>query len=331
MPVLYVVEQGAQLGREGQRLVVRRRGQEVAAVPLHRVEQVLLLGRVQPTTAALELLLDHGVPLYYLSQHGVLKGSLQPPCGKNLLLRMAQFRRAGEAAFRLQTARAIVAGKLHNERQACLRWGRDHALAEGRTAAGELERLLRQCGQASAETLLGLEGASTRQYYGALRALLQPRLAFPRRSRRPATDPVSALLNLAAGLLRTQVLTALEVVGFDPYVGYYHVPRYGRPALALDLMEEFRAALADGIAVSALTLQLLTAEDFEQREGFWLLTEEALERFVTYFDRRLREEVRHPALGQVFSYRRCIELQARVLARAVTGELPAYLPFAPEH
>jgi len=175
--------------------------------------------------------------------------------------------------------------------------------------------------------LLGLEGAATRAYYGALRRLVAGRMDFPRRTRRPATDPVSALLNLAAGLLRSQVLTALQIVGLDPYVGFYHVPKYGRPALALDLMEEFRPVLADTVAVAAINRDIIHTDEFERDELGLVLTEEALQKFVALFDRRMRGEATHPVLERSVTYRQTVELQARMLAKAVMGELPGYVGF----
>lgn len=331
MPVLYVVEQGAQLGREGQRLVVRRGPAEVSATPVHRVEQVVLVGRIQPTCGALDLLLQHGLPLHYLSSDGRLKGSFEPPVGRNVLLRRRQYQRAEEGVFRLQVSRAIVGARLGAQRLACLRWGRNHGLAEADTAAAELQRLAEESHQAAAEALLGLEGRGTRLYYGVLRRLVAPHLPFPRRTRRPARDPVSALLNLAAGLLRVQVLTALQLVGLDPYQGFYHTLKYGRPALALDLMEEFRTGVAEAAAVAAINRQAVGPDAFQERQGVWLLTEEALEGFIELFERRLQEEVTHPLLGRRATYRECLRLQARLLARAVLGELPAYAGFLLEH
>lgn len=331
MPILYVIEQGAQLAREGERLIVRRGRTEIAATPVHRVEQVVLMGRIQPTCAALDLLLQRDIPLHYVTAEGRLKGTFLAPLGKNVLLRRAQFRRADDPDFRLAVARAIVTARLHNQRLGCLRWGRNHPLPQAEQIAHDLDRLTQRIPVVSAAELLGLEGAGSRAYYGLLRQVVSDHLPFPARTRRPARDPVSALLNLASGLLRLQVLTALQIVGLDPHLGFYHTLKYGRPALALDLMEEFRPLLADAVAVAAINRNVIRTDDFREEQGACLLTEEALERFVALFDRRLREELTHPVTGHQLSYRQCLQLQARVLAKAILGELPAYVGFMLEH
>lgn len=320
----------AQLARDGERIVVRVNGREISATPAHRVDQVVLVGRIQPTCAALDLLLARHIPLHYLSSRGLLKGSFEPPVGKNMLLRRAQYHRADDPAFRLSVSRGIVVAKLHNQRAACRRWGRNHALAVADEAATAVDRCLARVEGAGTDELLGQEGHATRAYYGAMRALLEDKLSFPKRTRRPATDPVSALLNLAAGLLRSQVFTVLQLVSLDPFVGFYHAPKYGRPALALDLMEEFRPLLADAVAVAAINRQVIGVDDFERDEQALVLTEPALERFVALFDRRLRDETTHPVTGRALDYRQCLELQGRVLVKAVSGELPGYVGFAPE-
>lgn len=331
MPTLYVVEQGAQIARRGERLIVRRGADTIASVPVHRVDQVVLLGRVNPTTPAIDLILAHEIPVFYMTQDGALKGVLTPPVGKNILLRRAQFRRADDPEFCLGVARAMVRAKLINQRAYCLRWRRDHGIESARDSAQELERLLRSVERAGADGLLGIEGAGAKAYYSALRELLADKVAFDRRTRRPPEDPVSALLGFGSALLRAQVFAAVSLVGFDPYLGFYHTQKYGRPALVLDLMEEFRPAIADATAAAVVSRQMLREEDFERHGGALLMTEAAIERFVAAFDRRLRSEVTHPITGTRLSYRGCIELQARMLGKAVLGELPGYLGFATEH
>jgi len=331
MPTLYVVEQGAQIAKRGERLVVRRGPDTIASVPIHRVDQVVLLGRVNPTTPAVDLLLRHEVPVFYMAQYGALKGVLMPPVGKNILLRRAQFRRADDADFSLRVARAMVHAKVINQRAYCLRWRRDHGVDASREADRQLARVLRQMGNADAGALMGFEGAAAKAYYVALRELLSQKMVFERRTRRPPEDPVSALLGFASALLRAQVFAAVSLVGFDPYLGFHHTQKYGRPALVLDLMEEFRPIIADATATAVINFRIIDETDFERHGGALLMTEAAIERFVAAFDRRLRTEVTHPITGTRLSYRQCIELQARMLAKAVRGEIPGYLGFATEH
>lgn len=330
MPVLYVVEQGAQIGSSGESLVVRREGRELSRVPYHRLSQLVLFGGVQITAAAMSELLERRIEVAFLTMRGKYKGRLEPCWGKNIVLRRAQFRRADDPEFSLNVSREIARGRLTNLRAACGRWHRDRGAdpEHGR----EIQRCLDQLdGAQSRAELMGFEGTATRRYYSAMRSAVGEALAFPSRTRRPPTDPMSLLLSLSAALLQSQVHSAVSLVGFDPYQGYLHVDKYGRPALVLDLMEEFRPLIADSVAVSAATLKVVQADDFAQDEEGLVLKEHAVEKFVAHFDRRMRDTIAHPIIHETRAYRGWIEFQARILAQTVLGELPLYRPFTPAH
>jgi CRISPR-associated endonuclease Cas1 len=185
----------------------------------------------------------------------------------------------------------------------------------------------------NAETLLAVEGLGARLYFSAFDTMLKEgkalgeRFDFEGRTRRPPTDPVNALLSFAYTLLAKDWTVMLESVGFDPMMGYYHKPRYGRPALALDLMEPFRPVIADSVAISALNNGEVGAEDFYEREGGVLLKPEARKRFVGAYERRLMQEIQHPLFGYAATYRRIFEIQARLLGRLLFGEIPTYPSF----
>lgn len=330
MAVLYVVEQGAQVGKSGGSLEVRHEGRALTRVPMHLVSQIVLFGGVQMTAAAVSAVLDAGIEVAYLTMHGRYKGRIQPAQGKNIVLRRAQFRRADDEAFCVELARAIARGKLSNQHAACLRWARQRGVEEH--LADGIDRQLRALtGATDRAQIMGIEGAAGRGYYAAMREALREDLEFPRRTRRPPTDPVSLLLSLSSALLQTRVHAALCLVGFDPYLGFFHADKYGRPALVLDMMEEFRPLIADAAAVGALNLRVIGLADFAEEEGVLLLQEHAVEDFVRHFDRRVRDSIAHPALEQQRDYAGWIEFQARVLAQVVLGELPEYVPFTPAH
>jgi CRISPR-associated protein Cas1 len=176
-------------------------------------------------------------------------------------------------------------------------------------------------------SLRGLEGAGTAAYFGVFGRLLRQDLGFTGRHRCPPTDPVNALLSYGYVLLMNQVMSAINVVGMDPYVGYLHVPVYGRPALALDLMEEFRPIIVDSVVLTLINNRELTAGDFEAELGAHRLREAGRRTFLTRFEERLNTEVQHPVFGYKATYRRCLELQVRLLSKVLTGEVPAYPPF----
>ena len=179
------------------------------------------------------------------------------------------------------------------------------------------------------ETILGMEGAGSAAYFSCFGKLLSdPRQwPFPGRVKRPPTDPINSLLRFGYSLLTNKVASALQLVGFDHYVGYLHSSVYGRPALALDLMEELRPVIVDSVVLTLLNNRMFTPNDFVIELGAYRLTDQRRKVFFTKFEERLNEEVSHPTFGYQVTYRRCIELQGRLLAKYLTGELEEYPPF----
>jgi CRISPR-associated protein Cas1 len=195
-------------------------------------------------------------------------------------------------------------------------------------AANAIRQMVQQVRQTTTTgSLLGVEGNGSASYFRVFQKLLRDSYDFTHRRRRPPTDPVNALLSLGYTLLLHQVSAAIQVVGFDPYLGFLHKTRHGRPALALDLMEEFRPIIADSVVLNILNHRMLTAGDFQDELGVIHLKPEARKTFYAKFEERLQEEIQHPHFGYRVSYRRCIELQARLLAKWLTGEVPHYEPF----
>lgn len=354
MATLYITEPGARLEKEYKRLrVVDREGQTLLITPLVRVTEVVLVGWAGATTPAMLSLLDAGVGLTFLNRQGKLRGRLTPPTGKNLPLRRRQYFRADSLPFCLRLSRAIVAGKLRNSRTLARRMVRGGV----EPPPGQFERLIaclqtadnlpiidaeppdkRQSPAAvppdgSLETcksqLMGLEGRGAKAYFSILRRALRQRLPFAERSRRPPKDPVNALLGLSYSLLTNNIISALEVVGLDPYCGYFHgLSAYGRPALALDLMEEFRSIVADSVILTVVNKRMLTQKDFEPgRAGGVYLTRRGKRVFFKQYTRRLNTTIYHPLAGRALSYQKIFEVQARQIAKLIQGELDEYQPF----
>jgi CRISPR-associated protein Cas1 len=327
MSTLYLMEQGSVLHKRSERLEVTKDGKRLLQVPAMKVEQVVVFGNIQVTTPALAYLLKEGIDLAFLSSRGVFRGRLQTPHSRNIYLRWAQYERGRDPRFQLQVARVIVAGKITNARTQCLRFQRAGHVKYIDRALDRLDDLRRQAAQAELASLRGIEGAAAGLYYAILRQVLQARLDFPRRTRRPPRDPVNVLLSLAYTLLLNSVLAGVEVVGLDPYMGFYHAEKYGRPALALDIMEEFRPIVADALVVMLLTKRVISADDFGEEFGQIRLSYGGQRRFLREWADKLNDEIVHPYFDYAATYARCIELQARILAKVITGELPEYLPF----
>ncbi len=330
MSTLYVLEDGAIIRKDGERLkVYSAREGLLLEMPVAQLEQVVLVGNVTVTAPVVRLLLEQGIGLVYMTSGGRLLGRLQPPESKNVPLRWAQFQAAADPQRSLLIARSIVCGKILNQRTLLQKAARE-GIAGLDDAVAHLRALAEQAHRAATlDALRGLEGAAAAEYFRQWPRLIKALgFPFPGRVRRPPTDPVNSLLSFASVLLLNEVLTACQVVGFDPYVGYLHMDRYGRPALALDLMEEFRPVLVDTTVLSFVNRGMVDPEDFEVGVGGTrTMKRPALKKFLQAWEEKRRTMVQHPIFGWQVPYWRVIELQARVLAKVLLGELDQYVPF----
>jgi CRISPR-associated protein Cas1 len=326
---LYVQEQGAQVGKSGDRLVVRLEGEVVREVRLLDVSHVVLWGRVQITTQAVQELCEREIPITYVSQGGWFYGMTTGLAHKNVELRVAQHRLAEVGA--LPIARAIVAGKIQNQRT-LLRRNLDERDSK---LLGRLALYMRQARHVQdGASLLGVEGIAGQLYFGAFNRLFRGAGAWAGevfreqgRNRRPPLDEVNAVLSFLYAVLIKECAVIGQAVGFDIYRGFYHAPKYGRPALALDLCEEFRPLVADSVCLSLFNQGEVGPKDFVRRARGVALLPSARRAVLAGFERRLSQMVRHPVFGYTLSYRRVIELQARLLRAVVLGEIPVYRPF----
>ena len=361
MPTLYLTEDYALVRREGEDYLLvqipEKQGKNGAVlsparkerIPLVKIDEVVVLGEVTLTASAVHLLLERDIEITYLSHFGQFKGRLSPPFSKNAVLRLAQYRAHQDMVKRCELARRFVIGKLTNQRTMLQRYQRRQSDAEMRQVIEQMSTLLHQLAalpldQARVahrltsgdnriagtplETILGMEGAGSAAYFRCFGKLLSdPRQwPFPGRVKRPPTDPVNALLSFGYALLTNKVASAVQLVGFDHFVGYLHSSFYGRPSLALDLVEEFRPIIVDSVVLTMLNKRMLTLNDFVVELGAYRLKDERRKVFFTHFEERLNEEVSHPLFGYKATYRRCLELQVRLLAKVLTGEIDEYPP-----
>ncbi len=348
MATLYLTEQGGKLIKDHRRLVVEKDGEIVFEVPAFKVERVLIFGNVAITTPAISFLLENSIDTAFLTIHGRLKGRLVPLESKNVVLRMRQFERAKDPTFALGLAKWIVEGKLKNARIVLQRYARNHPDEGDFTPIlDELERLIAAIPRKeNLQALMGLEGQGSALYFRAYSRMFRTAITFTTRSRRPPQDPSNALLGLGYTLLVNEAVGVLSAVGFDPYVGFYHGIHYGRPSLALDLVEEFRPTIVDRLVTTLLNKQVLREDDFETlpensreeapgeeeerppRRGTYL-TAEGRKKFFTHYEERMLAPFAHPRTGERITFRRLLLRQAQALARLVLdGE--TYEPFIME-
>ncbi len=325
---LYVQDRAASVRLSGGRLIVTVPGQPATMVRLVNTSSVTLFGNVQITTQALRRLMDEGVPVLFATSGGWLVGRAMGTDTKNVELRSAQYQATQSVEQSLAMARAFVTTKILN----CRTLLRRNHKGKPKVALSELKQLARKARETSSmESLLGLEGAAARTYFqefsGMLKDNLEEEFHFERRNRRPPRDPINALLSFCYSLLVRETNLAAQAVGLDPLLGFYHQPRFGRPSLALDLMEEFRPVLADSTVLSVINNGIVSSQDFVRGQGSVGLKPPARKRVIQAMQRRMDQLVTHPIFDYRLSYRRVLEVQARLLSRLLLGELPAYPGF----
>ncbi|MBK9264448.1 MAG: CRISPR-associated endonuclease Cas1 [Polyangiaceae bacterium] len=326
---LYVQSQGARIGLSGERLAVTSK-EGATEARLTSTSQVCVMGNVQVSTQALKALLDRAIPVAFFTTGGYYIGRACGYSSKNVELRMAQYAWARDKLFCSKFARGVVAAKIRNGRT-MLR--RNHGGVEA-SVLFELEQLAKKAEKTEdPEGLLGIEGTAARIYFAAFAGMIKgasevrETFDWAGRNRRPPRDPLNALLSLAYSLLSKEFALALEAVGLDPMMGFYHRPRFGRPALALDLMEEMRPIVADSAVITAINNGVVGVDDFVRAAGSVALTPEARKRFIVAYERRMDQLVTHPIFGYRLSYRRLLEVQARLLGRVLLGEIESYPSF----
>lgn len=322
MATLYVTEQHAWIRKTSDRLVIEKDDAVLAEIPCVKLETVFVFGNVQVTTQALAELLDHGIELALFTMSGRLRGQLTPPKAKNVELRMRQYELAKDSGFRLRLARELVRAKIENSAAVLRRFRANHPEISTAAEIDELAGAVAQVERCeTAASLLGLEGAAAARYFPLLVQMVPEALRPRHRSRRPPRDPLNSLLSFGYVLAGNELQALLDGMGFDPYIGFYHELDYGRPSLALDLLEELRAPLVDRLSATLLNRGQLTAEDFTRGpEGGLQLSREALKRFFAAWEEALTERM---TIGEEsISFRGLFRRQAERLARTLREGVP---------
>ena len=327
---MYVQHQGARVVKDGGLLRVLEGEEKLAEARLREISQLAVFGGVQVTSSVIRELCSRGMPICHLSHGGWFDGITHGMFHKNVDLRRQQYAAAAAPEKSLSLARRFVQAKILNSRT-LLR--RNHSELPDDILDG-FKGDLRRAGKAeNVESLLGMEGTAASRYFAHFGGMLRPAdgavatFDFTHRNRRPPRDPVNALLSFAYAMLTKDFTTTLFSVGFDPYLGFFHKPRYGRPALALDLMEEFRPLLADSVVLTLINNSEIHPEDFITTWAGVALTQGGRMQFLNAYERRMRQEVIHPVFGYRISYRRVLEVQARLLGRFLMGEISEYPSF----
>ncbi len=325
MPV-YVQVQGGYVGKSGDTLSIKEKGKKVAEAKLFETSQLVIMGNAQVTTQALQELMRRGIPVIYMSTGGWFYGMALGPMNRNIDLRLHQYEAVRNAESALILSRQFITGKIRN----CRTLLRRNARGEISKELAELMAAAKKAATAENQnTLLGIEGNAARIYFREFSRMIKKEsmengFTFQTRNRRPPKDPVNALLSLSYSLLAKDLTVMCTAAGLDPFLGLFHKPRYGRPSLALDLMEEFRPLIADSVTLNAINNGIVTSKDFVYGGTGVNLKPGARRKFIMAYERRMDQLIRHPLFGYQISYRRVLDVQARLLGRFVSGELPEY-------
>lgn len=328
---LFITQPECRLSKEGETVVVEKGEEKLLQIPIHTIGQIVCFGyTVYVTPPLMSFCSDNGVSIVWLAESGKFLGRVEGPVKGNVLLRREQYRWADSKDKALEVSRSVVAAKINNSRINLQRWLRNRSETDEEVEfqIHHLADILSQITECdNLERLRGFEGEGANGYFGVFdQMILQQKEAFKfsGRNRRPPRDRVNSLLSFVYTLLAADLRSALESVGLDPYVGFLHVDRPGRPSLALDLMEEFRAAFADRLVLNLINLKQIQNNDFKAEATEILMTSEGRKKVILAYQSRKKELIEHPFLDEKMEIGMVFHSQARLLARCIRGDIDFY-------
>ncbi len=333
---LYVTSPDRYLSLDGENAVVNAEGKEIGRVPLHNLERIMTFGYTGASPALMGKCAKNGIEIVFMSGNGNFLASVEGEFNGNVLLRRQQYRFADDSEKSLDISRNIICAKLFNSRWTLERTLRDHSMRIDTERFRHCSQLLKNSSKAALEapdmdTLRGIEGEGAQVYFSVFNdMILQQKedFSFTVRNKRPPRDNVNALLSFSYALATSMCTSALRSAGLDPYVGFMHTDRPGRRSLALDLVEEFRAPLCDRFVLTVINKKIITSSDLEKREdGAVILTDKGRRAFITAWQNRKKDELKHPFLDEKTEWGMLPYSQALLLARYIRGDLDAYPPF----
>lgn len=333
---LYVSSQGTYLHLEGETVVVEKEKQKVLQLPVHTIGGIVCFGNVLCSPFLLGFCAERDISISFLSEHGRFLASVHGPISGNVLLRRQQYHMADDKDITKKIASQVVIGKLSNCRIVINRTIRDHAtkvdVAALKSASAAIDRIIDRIPNAtSADEVRGFEGQAAAEYFRVFNHLIidqKSDFIFTDRNRRPPLDEVNALLSFIYTLLAHDVRSALETVGLDPAVGFLHRDRPGRPGLALDLMEEFRPAIADRLVLSLINRRQISKNGFNKTaNGAVIMNDDTRKTVLVEYQSRKQDEVNHPYIEETAPIGLLFFIQANLIARFIRGDIDGYPPF----
>lgn len=333
---LYVTSENSYLALDGENVVVLEQDHEIGRLPLHNLEGIVSFGYRGTSPALMGACMERNVSLCYLTPHGKFLARVSGQIKGNVILRRQQFACFSDDEKSLEIAVHNIIGKIHNARWVLERATRDHGMQVDVEALKRVSAQMKKAMEAAAqsrskEELRGLEGEAAKLYFSIFDELILQQkkdFVFNGRNRRPPTDCTNALLSFVYTLLTNMMASALETVGLDPYVGFFHAERPGRVSLALDMIEELRAVLADRFVLSLINKKMITKKDFTKKEnGAVLMGDDARKTVLVEWQNKKKETLTHPYLKEKVEWGMVPYVQAMLLARYLRGDLDGYPPF----
>jgi CRISPR-associated protein Cas1 len=322
---LYITEQGAKLKKEDKRIVIEKDENIIFEIPDFKIEKVFIFGNVQITTQAIKFLLTSGIDTSFFTVYGKFIGKLQPIESKNVFLRISQFEKYKSEEFKTEISKKIVEGKIKNAKNSLLKYQRNHPEVDFSSHIEEIDRNLEELKRKnSVNSIMGIEGRSSAIYFECFGKMILKNFSFPGRQPRNPKDPVNSLLSFGYSILTSEVFSILCATGFDPYLGFLHSVDYGRPALALDLMEEFRQPLIDRLVLEIINKEIIKEDGFKEEEDKIYLNEKSIKEFLGQYERRMLTEITYEE--EKMNYRKLIYHQIKKFEKTIL-ENAEYQPF----
>jgi len=330
MASLYITEDYAVLCKHQKRLVVKKDDNILLEIPEFKIDRILLFGKIQVTADAVEFLLENNIDVSFFNQYGRIKGKLVPSKSKNIYLRIAQYEAYSDQQRRLQLASSIVKGKIENYISFLYRFQRNHTEINFEKEITTLKNCLKLLeNKKHISGVLGIEGVASSVYFRTFPKMIlndEWATSFSGRTKHPPKDEINSLLSLGYSLITSELWSLLEGIGFDVFIGFLHEIDYGRPSLAIDLLEEFRTAIVERVVLEMINHKVISKNDFENTEQGIRMKKEKLKLFFEHFDRKLNATFNEPQTQQQISYRKLFYIQAQKLAKAIYIQ-QEYQPF----
>lgn len=325
---IYITEQGSIICKTGDRLIVEKEDKILIDIPFLKIDTILIFGYVQVTTHTIRKMFEHGIELALFTRSGKLLGQITSPFTKNIELRVEQFKKYSDEAFRLKLTRIIIDGKLNNYLNFVQIFSNNHKEISFNEDITSLKIAIKNLENAnSIDSLRGFEGIGTRNYFNCFSKMILGNFKFEGRRKYPSIDPVNALLSLGYTLIYNEISSLLDGLGFDPYLGYFHEVEYGRASLACDIQEEFRV-IVDKLTLYLINNRILIENDFykNQADRSVLLKRESIKKYFLEYERYMSTEFKHPETSENTTIRKCFRIQAEKLANLIKYDTD-YVPF----